>query len=162
PFVCAFVDGDVGLNLGQGPDPSRPGRVANFAGRGVTHAGVGAAFELRARRTPGVGWTTVAAGFRVQLNMDDATRANGVGRTRDLGGWLWMSATVLLGGEARGLRGGRAAWGRGGEWGRMRRRGLPGVLRCIPPSAARPGAPSTLFSERSVAARAGLRRRAWG
>ena len=104
PFVFAFVDGDIGLNLGQGPDPSQPGRVANFAGRGVTHAGVGAALELRARRTPGVGWTTVAAGFRVQLNLDDATRANGVGRTRDLGGWLWMSATVLLGGEARGLR----------------------------------------------------------
>src|SRR2546425_4166068 len=28
PFVFAFVDGDIGLNLGQGPDPRQPGRVA--------------------------------------------------------------------------------------------------------------------------------------
>ena len=104
PFVFAFVDGDVGLNLGQGPDPSQPGRVANFAGRGITHAGVGAALELRAGRTPGVGWTTIAVGLRSQVNLDDATRVNGVGRKKDLNCWLWMGVTVLLGGEARGLR----------------------------------------------------------
>ena len=104
PFVFAFVDGDVGLNLGQGADPSRPGRVANFAGRGITHAGVGVALELRAHRTPGVGWTTAAVGFRSQVNIDDATRANGAGRRKDLDLWVWTGVTVLLGGEARELR----------------------------------------------------------
>jgi len=104
PFIFAFVDGDVGLNLGQGADPNQPGRVANFAGRGITHAGFGAALELRARRTPGVGWTTVAVGLRSQVNLDDATRVNGVGRRKDLNCWLWTGVTVLLGGEARGLR----------------------------------------------------------
>src|SRR5947199_405013 len=68
PFVFTFVDGDLGLNLGQGPDPSQPGRVANFAGRGVTHAGVGAGLELRSGRTPGVERTTIAVGFRAQAN----------------------------------------------------------------------------------------------
>ena len=104
PFVFTFVDGDLGLNLGQGPDPSQPGRVANFAGRGVTHAGVGAGLELRSGRTPGVERTTIAVGFRAQANFDEATRANGVGRSKDLISWVWMGVTVLLGGEARGLR----------------------------------------------------------
>src|SRR2546425_10557646 len=40
PDAFAFVQGDMGLNVGQGPNPARPGELANFAGRGITHVGL--------------------------------------------------------------------------------------------------------------------------
>ena len=104
PYAFAFVQGDMGLNVGQGPNPARPGELANFAGRGITHVGLGAGAEVRARRVAGIGWATLAFGVRSQLNLDDATRVNGTGRNRDFLAWLWTGITVVVGGEARERR----------------------------------------------------------
>jgi len=104
PYTFAFVQGDMGLNVGQGPNPARPGELANFAGRGITHVGLGAGAEVRARRVAGIGWATLAFGVRSQLNLDDATRVNGTGRNRDFLAWLWTGITVVVGGEARERR----------------------------------------------------------
>ena len=101
PYIFAQIDGDIGLNLGQGVDPAQPGQLANFAGRGVTHAGIGAAVDLRPGHPLGVGKSTITLGFRSQLNFDEATRVNGAGRFSDNSFWVWTSVTLLLGGAAR-------------------------------------------------------------
>jgi hypothetical protein len=94
PYTFGFVEGEAGLNLGQ----------VNFARRGVTHAGLGVGVETRPKRLPGVGLTTLAAGLRSQLNLDDATRFNGAGKRRDFLFWAWTGMTVVMGGDARSLR----------------------------------------------------------
>ena len=104
PYAFAFVQGDMGLNVGQGPNSARPGELANFAGRGITHIGLGAGAEVRGRRVAGIGWATLAVGVRSQLNLDDATRVDGTGRNRDFSAWLWTGITVVVGGEARERR----------------------------------------------------------
>ena len=104
PYAFGFLEGDIGLNVGQGPNPARPGELANFASRGITHIGLGTGLEVRAWRLSGIGWTTLAVGGRSQLNLDDATRVNGAGRSRDFSAWLWSGITVLLGREARDRR----------------------------------------------------------
>jgi hypothetical protein len=104
PYVFLFVEGDVGLNVGQGPNPARPGDLANFAGRGITHLGLGAGTEVRAGGVPGIGRATLAVGVRSQLNLDDATRVDGIGRNRDYLVWLWTGMTVVLGADAERLR----------------------------------------------------------
>jgi len=104
PYIFGFVEGDAGLNLGQGPNPARPLEVANFARRGITHVGLGVGAERRATRLPRVGLTTLALGVRSQLDLDDATRINGVGRKRDFLVWLWAGMTVVIGGDTRSLR----------------------------------------------------------
>ncbi len=97
PYAFVFVQGDMGLNVGQG---------ANFAHRGVTHVGLGVGTEVRAGRVAGIGVAALAAGVRSQLNLDDATRADGTGagRNRDFSAWLWTGMTVVLGGDARSRR----------------------------------------------------------
>ena len=101
PYAFAFVQGDMGLNVGQGPNAARPAELANFAGRGITHIGLGVGAEIRGRRVSGIGWATLAVGVRSQLNIDDATRFNGTGRNRDFSAWLWTGITVVVGGAAR-------------------------------------------------------------
>jgi hypothetical protein len=104
PAAFVFVEGDVGLNVGQGPNAARPSDLANFAARGVTHVGLGAGAEVRAGRLGSIGWATLGAGVRSQINLDEATRGDGVGRNRDFLVWLWTGMTVVLGGDARSLR----------------------------------------------------------
>jgi hypothetical protein len=104
PFVFVYLDAEAGLNLGQGPNPSRPAEGANFAERGVTHAGVGATVEFHTTQWPGAGLWSLSAGARSQVNFDEATRFNGAGRQGDLFVWLWAGATVVLGGDARMVR----------------------------------------------------------
>jgi len=101
PYAFVFIQGDVGLNLGQGPNADRPGELANFAGRGITHVGLGLGTEVRAGQLSGIGWATLAVGIRSQLNLDDATRVDGTGRNRDVNAWLWTGITVVLGGDVR-------------------------------------------------------------
>ena len=101
PYAFLFINGELGLNVGQGPNPTRPGELANFAGRGITHVGLGFGTEVRAGRLSGLGTARVGFGARSQLNVDDATRVDGPGRTRDFVVWLWMGMTLVLGGEAR-------------------------------------------------------------
>jgi len=101
PYAFVFVQTEMGLNLGQGPNPARPGELANFASRGITHVSLGLGTEVRAGRLPGIGATTLAFGARSQLNADDATRVDGLGRTRDFVVWLWTGVTIVLGGAGR-------------------------------------------------------------
>jgi hypothetical protein len=104
PYAFVFVQGEMGLNVGQGPNAARPAELTNFAARGPTHVGLGMGTELRAWRLSSIGWTTFALGLRSQLNLDDATRIDGTGRKRDVNVWLWTGITVVLGGDARGRR----------------------------------------------------------
>ena len=101
PYAFVFVQGEMGLNVGQGPNAARPAELSNFDARGPTHVGLGMGTELRACRLSGIGWTTFALGLRSQLNLDDATRIAGTGRKRDVNVWLWTGITVVLGGDAR-------------------------------------------------------------
>ena len=101
PFVFVYLDAEAGLNLGQDPDPSRPGQRANFAQRGITHLGIGGTVEIPAKQWRGLGLWSLAVGARSQLNFDDATRFSGAGRRRDFLFWLWAGTTIALGGDAR-------------------------------------------------------------
>lgn len=101
PYAFLFVQGDMGLNIGQGPNPARPEELANFARQGVTHLGLGFGTEVRAARLSGIGSATLAVGARSQLNIDAATRVNGAGRSKDFIVWLWTGVTIVLGAEAR-------------------------------------------------------------
>ena len=101
PYAFVFVQGEMGLNVGQEPNPARPAELANFAGRGITHVGLGLGTEVRAGHLSNIGSATLAFGVRSQLNADDATRVDGAGRTRDFVVWLWTGITVVLGGDAR-------------------------------------------------------------
>ena len=97
PYAFVFVQTEMGLNLGQGPNPARPGELANFAKRGITHVGLGFGTEVRAGRS-----ATLAFGARSQLNVDDATQVDGPGRTRDFVVWLWTGMTIVLGDARKG------------------------------------------------------------
>jgi len=104
PFFFAALEGEVGLNLGQAPDPVRPADLANFSERGVTHAGLGLDLLFRLSQWPGLGSANVNFRLNSQLNLDDATRYNGIGGTKHLIMWLSAGVTLLLGGEARAVR----------------------------------------------------------
>jgi hypothetical protein len=103
PAAFVFVEGDVGLNVGQGPNAARPSDLANYAGRGLTHVGLGLGADLRATRLGSIGWATLGAGVRSQINLDAATRVDGA-RNRDFLVWVWTGITVVWGGDARTLR----------------------------------------------------------
>jgi len=99
PYAFVFVQTELGLNIGQGPNPARPAQLANFAKRGITHFGLGLGTEVRAGRL-----ATLAFGARSQLNVDAAAKADGPGRTRDFVVWLWSGVTIVLGGKERNGR----------------------------------------------------------
>ena len=101
PYAFVFVQGELGLNVGQGPNPARPAELVNFATRGITHVGLGLGTEVQLRRLSGIGLATLALGVRSQLNVDDATKFDGPGRRRDFVLWLWSGITMVLG-EAKG------------------------------------------------------------
>jgi len=96
PYAFVFVQTELGMNIGQGPNPARPGELANFAKRGITHFGLGLGTEVRAGRLG-----TLAFGARSQLNVDAAAKADGPVRTRDFVVWLWSGVTIVLGGNER-------------------------------------------------------------
>jgi hypothetical protein len=104
PFVFVYLETELGLNVGQGPNSSRPLDLANFAERGITHAGFGATVERRQGHWPGVGLWLLSAGARLQLNFDEATRFNGENRSADFSVWLWAGTTVVLGRDVRDVR----------------------------------------------------------
>ena len=104
PYLFVALTGDVGVNLSQGPDPDRPDDLANFAGPGVTHVGLGMIIDRRLHYWPGWGSASLGIGINSQLNLDPATRYNGTGSSRDLIFWLSAGLTLLLGGEARTVR----------------------------------------------------------
>jgi len=101
PYAFVFVQTEMGLNVGQGPSPTRPGELANFAKRGVTHVALGLGTEVRAGHLSGIGSATLAFGARSQLNVDAATKFDGPGRSRDFVVWLWSGITIVLGGNTR-------------------------------------------------------------
>ncbi len=104
PFVFAYVDAEVGLNVGQAADPPHPEDHANFSQRGLTHAALGLTLSTRVKQMPGLGFLAVTGGARSQLNLDEATRFDGIGRRDDIRLWFWGGISVALGGAARTLR----------------------------------------------------------
>jgi hypothetical protein len=101
PFFFISLAGEIGVNLGQAPDPARPGDLANFAGRGVTHTGLGVNVVSRLQHWGGVGSASLDLGLNGQLNLDEATRYNGIGRRSNLILWFSAGVALLLGGEAK-------------------------------------------------------------
>jgi hypothetical protein len=104
PFFFAVLTGDVGVNVSQGPDPATSDDLANFASSGVTHVGLGMTIDRRLHHWRGWGAASLGLGLNGQLNLDQATRYNGTGPSRNLMFWLSVGVTFLLGGEARTLR----------------------------------------------------------
>ena len=101
PYAFVFVQGEMGVNIGQGPNPARPEELANFGRTGVTHLGLSFGTDLRVGRLSGIGSATLGFGARSQLNIDAATRVDGAGQTQDFIVWLWTGMTIVLGAEAR-------------------------------------------------------------
>jgi hypothetical protein len=104
PFVFLSLGGEIGVNLGQAADPTRPADLANFSRRGLTHAGLALDLLFRVSRWPGLGSANLNLGLNSQLNLDDATRYDGSGRSQKVILWLSAGITLLLGGEARTQR----------------------------------------------------------
>lgn len=104
PYVFAVLTGEVGLNVGQSPDPARPRDSSHFASRGLTHAAVGLSVLNRLHHWNGVGSANLSLGLHGQLNLDDGTRHDGPGRQQSVIFWFSAGATVILGGEARRRR----------------------------------------------------------
>lgn len=104
PFLFVALEGAVGLNLGQSPDPARPGDPANFASQGPTHAELGLNVVNRLHHWSGLGSASLGFGLHSQLNFDAATRNGGAGGQRNLVLWLTAGVTLLFGGEAKRLR----------------------------------------------------------
>jgi hypothetical protein len=104
PFFFISADGEVGMNLGQQPDAGRPDELANFASRGLTHAALGFNVLIRLQQWRGLGAANLDLGLKNQLNLDDATRYNGSGRSKDFIVWVTAGLSLLLGGEARVVR----------------------------------------------------------
>jgi hypothetical protein len=101
PFWVVFLGVLAGYNLGQGPNASRPSELANFAGRGLTHVDVSAAFYLHLPAIPLPRSAQVAC--HLQFNRDDATRrhslaAGGLNRATT----LWLTATLSAPSFGRG------------------------------------------------------------
>ncbi len=86
PYAFVFVQTEMGLNIGQGPSPTRPGELFNFARRGVTHVGLGLGTELRAGHLSGIGSATLAFGAGREAPPSAATP--GVGHRA---GRVWRS-----------------------------------------------------------------------
>lgn len=103
PFKFLYVETEAGFNLGQGPDV-RPGALANFDSRGFTHAALGVTYSQTQDRKSSTALGIFSAGFRVQVNFDDATRRSGSDRMRDLSPSIWVGWTALLGGPTRSTR----------------------------------------------------------
>jgi hypothetical protein len=80
PTFSLFADASLGLNISQARDPSDPFDRADFDDTGITHARLG----IRAMRSLSP-WLTLSAGYRVQLNFDEATKDR-IGPTGPRGG----------------------------------------------------------------------------
>jgi len=92
PEIFGYLDGAVGLSLGQDPDPARPGDLAYYDGDGLTHAQLGISMDLK--RTANVAF---GGGVRFGVGLDDRARLGADGRTRDLFVTVWFGATVGAG-----------------------------------------------------------------
>jgi hypothetical protein len=99
PFVFPLVDWELGLNLRARPNPAQSPLFVNFTRQGITHAGAGLTLDVRPFDVPVV----FALGVRGQLGFEDATRANGIRHPSDFIHWMWLGATLVLGGAAQEL-----------------------------------------------------------
>jgi hypothetical protein len=88
PPLFITVDGELGVSLGQGPDPDGRQR-ANFAGDGPTHVQLGVTALLSA-----LPWLAVSLGGRGQFGIDDSTRMGADGASRRLKGWVTVGAVI--------------------------------------------------------------------
>ncbi len=87
PFFIT-VDGELGVSLGQGPDPGGL-RRAHFAGDGPTHVQAGLTGLVSA-----LPWLAFSVGGRTQFGIDDSTRVGADGVSRRLKAWVTVGAVI--------------------------------------------------------------------
>lgn len=92
PPVNIYVDGSLGLNLGQGPDPDDPEELAYYAGDGFTHLATGLSVDLHQSEN-----FTAGSGVRVNVGIDDQTQLGSNGNRRNLFFTYWLGATLRPG-----------------------------------------------------------------
>jgi hypothetical protein len=94
PFWTAYLDGELGYNLSQGPNPDDLTQFTNYAERGFTHARLSLAGDFHTDRA-----VRVSTGMQFQLNFDDAVRsARGRGSSAfDFGFWIGASWSPVPG-----------------------------------------------------------------
>lgn len=92
PQLIVYLDGAIGLNLGQGPDPGDPDELAYYTGDGFTHVATGLSVDLQQSE-----FFTAGTGVRVQAGVDHAAHLGSNGRRRNLFVTYWLGATLRPG-----------------------------------------------------------------
>jgi hypothetical protein len=92
PEVFGYVDGALGLSLGEDPDPARPGDLSYYAKDGLTHAQLGISVDVK--RTTHI---AVGSGVRFTFGIDDRAKRGADGRDRWMFITWWVGATLGLG-----------------------------------------------------------------
>jgi hypothetical protein len=92
PEVFVFLDGALGLSLGEDADAARPADLAYYDGDGLTHAQLGLSVDVKRTRLMAFG-----GGLRFSAGLDDAARRGADGRERDLFVTVWLGATIGAG-----------------------------------------------------------------
>ena len=96
PEIFAYLDGAVGLSVGEDPNPARPADLAYYGGDGPTHAQLGLSVDLKRSANVAVG-----GGLRFAVGLDDLARLGAGGRERNLFVSFWLGATLGAGLPAR-------------------------------------------------------------
>jgi hypothetical protein len=92
PQMNVYLDAEVGLSFGEGPDPAHPEHLAYYAGDGFTHFATGLSTDLfQGERF------TASMGARIQAGVEDETHRGANGRRRDLFVLYWLGTTLHLG-----------------------------------------------------------------
>lgn len=91
PQLNVYLDGALGLNLGEGPHPGHAEELAYYAGGGFTHLAMGISVDRQ------VGRFIVGTGARLQAGMDDEARRGAGGLGRNVFVAYWIGTTVRVG-----------------------------------------------------------------
>jgi len=93
PEVFVYLDGALGLALGEDPDPSRPADLFYYRSDGPTHLRLGLSADVK--RTANL---ALGGGVRATVGLDDAARLGADDRLRDLfiTGWLGVTLGARL------------------------------------------------------------------
>jgi hypothetical protein len=92
PQVNIYLDGVLGLNLGQSPDLGDADELSYYAGDGFTHFALGLSVDLHQSRL-----FTAGTGVRVHAGIDDAAQLGSNGQRRNLFFTYWLGTTLRAG-----------------------------------------------------------------